>query len=110
MVGNPPNSSFDLAVITCIPSLDGRPYSEKMDAPIVPFGAVLVESYVFLMADGPFPFALLPVYAYQCVRFPVAKLILTGQVCVWENDRKQINNVKTAILYFIKRRIGPVNY
>jgi hypothetical protein len=38
----------------------------------------------------------------------VAKFILTGQVCVWENDRKQINSIKTANLYFIKRCIVPV--
>jgi hypothetical protein len=68
MVGKPPKGSLDLVEITCMPILEGSPYSEKKDAPMVPLGADIVESYVFFIAEGPFPLALLPVYANQCVR------------------------------------------
>src|SRR5450755_930124 len=95
MVGKPPKGSFVLDEITWIPALEGSPYSVKKNAPVVPFGAVTLESYLCLIAPSPFPSLLLPVYAYQCVRSPVAKFILTGQVCIWDDDRNQINRNKT---------------
>jgi hypothetical protein len=110
MVGKPPKGSFVLDVITCIPVLEGRPNSEILEVPMVPFGAGLTESYTRIIAVSPFPLALFPVYAYQCVRSPLAKLIFNGQVCVWEKDRMQINRNKILNLHFINQGIVTVKY
>jgi len=61
-----------------------------------------------MIAVWPFPRSLFPVYAYQCVRSPLAKLILTGHVCDWEKDRKQINRKKTTHLHIIRQCIVAV--
>ena len=58
-----------------------------------------------LATSSSFPSALLPVYASQCVRLSMAKLILTGQLCAWQKILGEINNTPINIikLFFIKR-------
>src|SRR5450432_143464 len=102
IVGKTPNGSVLLNVIILIPFTVGSPYSWMVMAPLVPDGAEKMESYFSKMALEPFPFRLFPVYAYQCERSPVAKLIFTGQVCAWGNDRRHINRNKPLNLHFIR--------
>jgi hypothetical protein len=63
-----------------------------------------------MIACGPFPSPLLPVYAYQCVRSVLPKLMFSGQVCDWETDRRQTNRKKTLHQHFIKQCIVEVYY
>ena len=77
-----PNGSVPPLVFTLIPGTDGSWYSAIAVAPIVPTGASRYELKVSLIAVGPFPCLLLPVYANQLVSVPAEKFILAGQDCV----------------------------